>query len=135
MICERAPQSRARFGTVVAALRRRVRRPPQTILSLGHGNVSMWRYATSMSSPLGSLEGLVALVETATSAADAAPVIDKTLTWLAKPSLSVDDRLRALRTLQLAVLATPNAGPELKTRLHAALALMLLAFILRIHVH
>ena len=63
-------------------------------------------------SPLGSLEGLVALVETATSAADVAPAIDKALTWLAKPSLSVDDRLRALRALQLAVLATPNAGPE-----------------------
>jgi putative heme-binding domain-containing protein len=73
-------------------------------------------------SPLGALEGLVALVETAKNEADVAPALDKALTWIAKRSLAVDDRLRALRTLQLAILASPNVTPDLKKRVHSALA-------------
>jgi putative heme-binding domain-containing protein len=71
--------------------------------------------------PLGAIEGLVALVETSTSDADLAPVADKLLAFLAKPSLSVDDRLRALRGLQLAGIAMHTVSPELKQRVHAVL--------------
>jgi putative heme-binding domain-containing protein len=72
--------------------------------------------------PLGAIEGLVALVETAPDDADLGPVVDKALSFAAKPALAVDDRLRAIRALQLAVLATKAPAADLRTRVHAALA-------------
>lgn len=71
--------------------------------------------------PLGAIEGALALIETAKSAADVEPVLNSQLSLLAKPSLSVEDRLRALRVFQLAVIESKNDTPSLKKRTHSAL--------------
>jgi putative heme-binding domain-containing protein len=71
--------------------------------------------------PLGAIEGALALIETAKSGDDLEPVLNRQLQWLQKPSLSVDDKLRALRVFQLAVIESKNETPSLKKRAHSAL--------------
>jgi putative heme-binding domain-containing protein len=71
--------------------------------------------------PLGAIEGALALVETAKSDADLEPVIKSQLALLQKPSLSVDDQLRALRVFQLAAIDSKSVTPALKKQVHSAL--------------
>ena len=71
--------------------------------------------------PLGAIEGALALVETAKAGDDLEPVLNGQLRLLQKPDLSVDDKLRALRVFQLAVIESKNATPSLKKRAHSAL--------------
>jgi putative heme-binding domain-containing protein len=71
--------------------------------------------------PLGAIEGALALVETAKSDADVEPVLKGMLALLQKPSLSVDDQLRALRVFQLAALESKSVTPALKKQVHTAL--------------
>jgi len=71
--------------------------------------------------PLGAIEGALALIETAKSGDNIEPVLNGQLALLAKPSLSVDDKLRALRVFQLAVIESKNETPSLKKRAHSAL--------------
>jgi putative heme-binding domain-containing protein len=73
--------------------------------------------------PLGAIEGLYALVRTATSDADLQPIFDRQLAMFARRDLSVDDRLRLLRAFQLTATASPGgAPPELRRRVHDLLA-------------
>ena len=72
-------------------------------------------------SPLGGIEGLVALVFTATSPADVEPVLERALALVGTNGLSADDQLRLIRSLQLAATKLPDASPSLRSRVHARL--------------
>ena len=53
--------------------------------------------------------------------ADLDPVLNRQLALLQRPSLSVEDKLRALRVFQLAAIDSKNVTPSLKKRTHSAL--------------
>ena len=71
--------------------------------------------------PLGGIEGLVALVYTATAPAEIEPVVKRQVTLLQKKDLSVDDQLRLIRSLQLAATKLSDPSSELKKQIHALL--------------
>jgi putative heme-binding domain-containing protein len=77
--------------------------------------------ALAETNPVGAIEGFVALTETAGSDADVEPVIKKQLALVRKSDLSVDNRLRLLRSLQLAAIAVDTVSPELRRQVHDAL--------------
>ena len=71
---------------------------------------------------LRAIEGMVALINTAGSPRDLAPVFEKQLGLMQKSDLSVDDRLRLLRAFQLAAIeAGDSVQPELRQRVHGLL--------------
>jgi putative heme-binding domain-containing protein len=69
----------------------------------------------------GAIEGALALVETATSDVELESVLNSQLALLQKPSLSVEDKLRALRVFQLAVIESKQVTSSVKRRAHTAL--------------
>jgi putative heme-binding domain-containing protein len=70
---------------------------------------------------LGAIEGGVALIETATTDEQLLPVFKKQLGLASKAGVSVDDKLRAIRALQLATIGMKTVPPELRSQTHAAL--------------
>ena len=69
--------------------------------------------------PLGAIEGMVALINTARSEGDLEPVFERQLSLMQKTDLSVDDRLRLLRAFQLAAIeAGDSVRPELRQRVY-----------------
>jgi len=78
-----------------------------------------WRdLALNETNVLGAIDGAVALIETASSEADLAPVVARLTSLLQKPDLSIDDQLRLLRAVQLAAIDTKIGAPALRKQLH-----------------
>jgi putative heme-binding domain-containing protein len=77
--------------------------------------------ALAETNPLGAIEGFVAIIQTAGSDADLEPVIKKQLDLVRKRDLSLENRLRLLRSLQLAAIALDTISPELRRQVHNAL--------------
>ena len=72
--------------------------------------------------PLGTIEGMVALINTARSERDLEPVFERQFSLMQKTDLSVDDRLRLLRAFQLAAIeAGDSVQPELRQRVYRLL--------------
>jgi putative heme-binding domain-containing protein len=72
--------------------------------------------------PLGAIEGMYALVRTATSEADLQPLFDKQLAMLKQVNLSVENKLRLVRAFQLTAMETPNGpSPALRRQVHTLL--------------
>jgi putative heme-binding domain-containing protein len=73
--------------------------------------------------PLGAIEGMYALVRTATSDADLQPIIERQLAMLKRSDLPVDDSLRLLRAFQLTAMeATGGASPDVRRQVHELLS-------------
>lgn len=78
-----------------------------------------WRdLAQQETNPLGAIEGMVALIDTASSDADVDPVVKKQLSMLAQTTLSVDDRLRLLRAFELSAIALKTPSAALRKQVH-----------------
>ena len=72
--------------------------------------------------PLGTIEGMVALINTARSEDDLERVFERQLSLMQKTELSVDDRLRLLRAFQLAAIQTgESVQPELRQQVYRLL--------------
>jgi putative heme-binding domain-containing protein len=71
---------------------------------------------------VGQTEGLLALIDTSTSAADLTPVFDKVLALMSRANLPVDQKIRVLRTFEIAATATPDGvDPTIRQRVHDTL--------------
>lgn len=72
--------------------------------------------------PWEAIEGMYALVRTATSEADLEPLFDKQLAMLKQANLSIDHKLRLVRAFQLTAMEAPNgASPALRRQVHTLL--------------
>jgi putative heme-binding domain-containing protein len=69
-----------------------------------------------------AMEGLLALSNTAQSEADVAPVLDRLIVFMKRPNLPVAQRIRVLRTFQVAATELPNGVSDaVKKQVHDAL--------------
>jgi putative heme-binding domain-containing protein len=72
--------------------------------------------------PISALEGMVAFVRTSDSDADLQPLLRKQVAMMNDAALSVENRLRLLRTFQLAAAETKGGvATELRRQVHGAL--------------
>jgi len=69
--------------------------------------------------PRGAIEGMVALVRTSTAPTDLDVVLEKQLTMMRDPSLTIENRLRLNRAFQLVAMEIPDGlRPELRRQVH-----------------
>jgi putative heme-binding domain-containing protein len=69
-----------------------------------------------------ALEGMVALLDTQPSAGELQAIFDKQVSWMKKTDLDSDDKLRLIRTFNLAAVTAPSgASATVKRQVHDAL--------------